>query len=87
MGFSKRSRILIVRGPFDTPGTTSRKPLVSETHKAAATGKEVGQPDHSPLSLLEVVWRYPSLVDTGHGLKLLTQYHFLHLTFTTPQNF
>eukprot|EP00439_Symbiodinium_sp_Y106_P069001 s413_g11.t2 len=31
--------------------------------------------------IMQVVWRYPSLVDTGHGLKLLTQYHFLFNRF------
>ncbi|CAE7513660.1 unnamed protein product, partial [Symbiodinium natans] len=31
--------------------------------------------------IIQVVWRYPTLVETGHGLKLLTQYHFLFNRF------
>ncbi|CAE7719584.1 unnamed protein product [Symbiodinium pilosum] len=31
--------------------------------------------------ILQVVWRYPTLVNSGHGLKLLTQYRFLFNRF------
>ena len=29
----------------------------------------------------QIVWRHPALVDSGHGMRLLTQYHFLFNRF------